>query len=158
MPSLFTTSCEAGVCCGLWTFCRVNFMWGGDDQHPAACCPDSLCLCIALCEGLQGLYITYKTVLSTQNLSMSSLQDEFTLTRTTSETDSSDFICPDSGATTLASISVKCSLVKTRVAVNACSTSLQPGFSPQLRRPSRQVGEGSLSSFDLDFVLQHFSS
>ncbi|XP_029931853.1 uncharacterized protein LOC115376424 isoform X3 [Myripristis murdjan] len=44
MPSLFTTSCEAGVCCGLWTFCRVNFMWGGDDQHPAACCPDSLCL------------------------------------------------------------------------------------------------------------------
>ncbi|KAI3376112.1 hypothetical protein L3Q82_016645 [Scortum barcoo] len=61
---------------------------GEDDlQDPAAHHADLLCLCSM-------------KVLRSQSLRMNTLQDESSLTKTSSEKDESDFMCPDSGLMT----------------------------------------------------------
>ncbi|XP_031169830.2 uncharacterized protein LOC116060419 isoform X22 [Sander lucioperca] len=76
--------------------------------------------------------------LRSQSLRMNSLQDESSGTKTSSEKDDSDFMCPDSGLKTQDCTSVKCSQVMEVTLVDVGSMSLR-GIGLNLRHQTQQV-------------------
>ncbi|GLD68086.1 uncharacterized protein AKAME5_001940500 [Lates japonicus] len=93
-------------------------------------------------------------VLRSQSLRMKSFQDESSLTKTSSEKDESDFMCPDSGLRTRVCTGVKSTQSMGGALTNVDSTSLQLLISlnlrDQLRDQNQRVEEGSASTLDWD--------
>ncbi|KAL7375626.1 hypothetical protein ABVT39_020915 [Epinephelus coioides] len=85
---------------------------------------------------------------------MNSLQDESSVTKTSSERDDSDFMCPDSGLMTQDCICVKCPHIMVGALLHVGSMSLQRGIDLNLRHQTQQVvhsqrvEEGSVFTVD----------
>ncbi|KAL7375835.1 hypothetical protein ABVT39_024941 [Epinephelus coioides] len=86
-------------------------------------------------------------VLRSQSLRMNSLQDESSVTKTSSERDDSDFMCPDSGLMTRDCIGVKSSQIMGGTLGDVGSMSLQRGIDLNLKHQTQQVEE--------EIFLQH---